>query len=95
METINSNYENEMERIIREVPADYSKFTVDELYRLHLDGLFNIESVLNKLNLNMNNVLNQNNEIKTEIKKRDKFLITTNVISVSAILFVLIVEFIL
>lgn len=91
METINANYDNEMERIIRDVPADYSKFSLLELYKLHLAGCYNIESKLNEININMKTILNEN----IARKKRDKFLIAMNAICGTALLFVLLVEFFL
>ena len=91
METINANYDNEMERIIREVPADYSKFTLVELYLLHLSGCYDINNKLNEIDINMKTILN---ETKAS-KKRDKFLIAMNAICGTALLFVLLVEFFL
>jgi len=91
METLNANIDNEMERIINEVDADYSKFTLEEKYELHLQGLFDIHSTLDEFNLNTKELF----KMEKAKKKRDVFLITTNIIWALAVTFVLVVEYIL
>ena len=91
MEILNANLDNEMERIINEVEADFSHFTLEEKYELHLQGLFDIKETLEEFNLNLKELF----KMEKAKKKRDRFLITTNIICALAIAFVLVVEYIL
>ncbi len=96
------NNNNEMQRIIDQVPTDFSKFSLDEKIELCNQGLCDLNTVIKDLNLNICKVFNQKEEIKTtmnglskSIKKRDNFLIAANVLSALSMAFVLIVQFIL
>ena len=102
MKTLNANQDNEMQRIIDQVPADYSNFTLDEKIELCNQGLYDLNILINELNLNVSKVLNQKeeinstmSEIKKSIKKRDYFLITANILAALAVGFVLFVEYVL
>ena len=112
MNTLNANSDNEMDRIIAEVPADYSNFTLDEKIELCNQGLYDLNILISELNLNIGNVLKSNEDVKdnlqkskTEIlnkvkamnksiKKRDYFLIISNILSALAVGFVLYFGFI-
>jgi hypothetical protein len=89
--TLNANLDNEMDRIINEVEADYSKFTLEEKYKLYLQGLFDLQPTLDEFNLNLNELF----KMEKAKKKRDNFLIISNIICALAIAFVLVVEYLL
>lgn len=91
MEIQYANLDNEMERIINEVEADFSHFTLEEKYELHLQGLFDIKETLEEFNLNLKELF----KMEKAKKKRDNFLIISNIICALAIAFVLVVEFLL
>ena len=96
MITLNANSDNEMDRIIAEVPADFSNFTQEEKIELYAQGLYDTDILIKELNLNVSNILNSKEEILNKvkamnksIKKRDTFLIISNILSALAVGFVL------